>query len=397
MSVNHRVHWPSLILVALAASVLLAACHTSTPPPAPTAVPTATPRAIATLQASPTAVPTATSEPTATPTPEPPTASPSPTALVIQVEPTLTPRPGDDERISVRDLPLGQPGKTVNVTFGYQLQYPSTWYTGFGNRPLLISFSNLDPGAHNRDSMRTEGCLIQVNASPNIYGFTLLELRAQMPRGFPNAEYFDLDGESALLVRRSIEESPFESEWVYVEHADHLFLVTLEYAKDAGEVCLPAWRNMLDTWRWFEPEFAVYRNTNYGYAISYPRPWYRFNPREQGISISSQDPTGLTDLAGFLKGAMLVETDVFENSDDLPLKEWLAEQDWEVDLTNDIPLNGLIGVRVLREGPSAEIQEMSGYFQGPLGKIYGVTCRYPADRQWEFRPLANAIIYSFSF
>ena len=49
------------------------------------------------------------------------------------------------------------------------------------------------------------------------------------------------------------------------------------------------------------------------------------------------------------------------------LKEWLAAQDWEIDLTNDIPLNGLIGVRVLREGPSPEIQEMSGYFQGPLG------------------------------
>jgi hypothetical protein len=40
---------------------------------------------------------------------------------------------------------------------------------------------------------------------------------------------------------------------------------------------------------------------------------------------------------------------------------------------------------------------MSGYFQGPLGKIYVVTCLYPADRQMEFRPIANAIIYSFEF
>jgi hypothetical protein len=57
----------------------------------------------------------------------------------------------------------------------------------------------------------------------------------------------------------------------------------------------------------------------------------------------------------------------------------------------------MVGVRVLREGPSPEIQEMTGYFQGPLGGIYVVTCRYPADREWEFRPIANAIIYSFSF
>jgi hypothetical protein len=84
-------------------------------------------------------------------------------------------------------------------------------------------------------------------------------------------------------------------------------------------------------------------------------------------------------------------------ANNLPLKEWLAAQDWEIDLTNDIPLDGLIGVRVLREGPSPEIQEMSGYFQGPLGGINVVTCRYPADRQWEFRPIANAISYSFSF
>ena len=84
-------------------------------------------------------------------------------------------------------------------------------------------------------------------------------------------------------------------------------------------------------------------------------------------------------------------------ANNLPLKEWLAAQDWEIDLTNDIPLDGLIGVRVLREGPSPEIQEMSGYFQGPPGGINVVTCRYPADRQWELRPIANAISYSFSF
>ena len=94
---------------------------------------------------------------------------------------------------------------------------------------------------------------------------------------------------------------------------------------------------------------------------------------------------------------MLVDTYVFENEHGLPLKEWLAAQDADVDLSNDIALEALVGVRVLRYGPSPEIEEMSGYFQGPLGKVYAVTCLYPADRQWEFRPIANAIIYSFSF
>ena len=54
-------------------------------------------------------------------------------------------------------------------------------------------------------------------------------------------------------------------------------------------------------------------------------------------------------------------------------------------------------MRVLREGPSPDIQEMTGYFQGPLGKIYVVTCRYPLVQQKEFRPVANAVIHSFEF
>jgi hypothetical protein len=392
------------ILSALFLILFLGACGAPTPTPTPTAVSTATRGLVATFTPqpptatpSPTALPTATSEDTATPTPEQPTATPSPTAMVIQVEPTFTPRPGDD-RISVRALAIGQPGNYVNVTFGYWVQYPPTWYTGFGNRPLLVSFSNLDPGTHNRQSMRTEGCLIEINALANIYGFTFQDLAAQMPRSFVNAEHFDLDGEPAVRARHSIEESPFESEWIFVQHDDRLFSITLGYARDAGEICRPVWENLLTIWQWFEPDFVIYRNPKHGYAISHPRRWYRFNPRERGISISSQDPTDLTDRVEFLQeGAMLVETDVFDNPDHLPLKEWLAAQDWEIDLTNDIPLDGLVGVRVLQEGPTLEIQEMSGYFQGPLGGIYEVTCRYPADREWEFRPIANAIIYSFSF
>jgi hypothetical protein len=199
-------------------------------------------------------------------------------------------------------------------------------------------------------------------------------------------------------MRQSSKENPFESEVIYVDYADRLFTLAFEYARTAAGICRPAWEDMLASWEWFEPEFAVYRNPTYGYAVSHPRRWYRFNPRDRGTSISSQDPAHLTDLTAFLmQGAMLIQTDVYDNPEMLPLKEWLAAQDWQVDLTNDIPNEGLIGVRVLREGPVPEIQEMSGYFQGPLGKIYEVVCLYPADGQWEFRPIANAVLYSFSF
>jgi hypothetical protein len=327
--------------------------------------------------------------------PVPPTATPSPTPLVIRVEPTFTPRPGD-ERARVGELPLGEPGHYVNVAFGYGVQYPSNWYTGFGNRPLLVSFSDLDPGTRNRDSMRTEGCLIEINAATNIYGFTFEGLMSQTPRSFPDAEQFELDGQTALRVRRSGQESPFDSEEVYVEYDHRLFVIAFDYAREAGEACRPVWEDMLANWRWFTPQFAVYRNTDYGYAVSHPRSWYRFNSEERGISFSSQDPSSATDLQEFLKEAMLVETTVLENLEGAPLKNWLTSQEWQPELTNDIPLDGIVGVRVVK-GPTSGIQEMSGYFQGPLGKIYVVTCMYPIDRQKDFRPIANAIIYSFEF
>jgi hypothetical protein len=331
--------------------------------------------------------------------PAPTSTLPPPTVQIIKVEPTMTPSLQNEGQIGVSDLPVGEPGHYVNLTFGYRLRYPPSWYTGFGSRPILASFSNLDPGTHNRLGMRAEGCLIEVRASTNVYGLTLNDLRGQLPKTFRGAQEFSLGGESGVLVRRSSQENPFETEVVYVDHADRLFVLTFEYAKGQASFCQPVWEEMLRSWQWFEAEFVIYRNPTHGYALSHPRQWYRFHSREQGIWISSLDPTDMTDPVAFLtQGAMLVKTDLFDNPDSLALKAWVAAQDWKVDLSDDIPTDaGLIGLRVVREGPAPEIQEMSGYFQGPLGKIYEVTCLYPTDRGWEFRPIANAILYSFSF
>ena len=196
------------------------------------------------------------------------------------------------------ELPLGEPGHYINVTFGYWVQYPPDWYTGFGNRPLLVSFSDLDPGTHNRNSMRAEGCLIEINAATNIYGFTFEGLMSQLPLSFPDAERFELDGQPALRVRRGSGENPFDSEEVYVEHDHRLFLITFDYAREASELCRPVWEDLLANWQWFTPQFAVYRNTDYGYAVSHPRSWYRFNPEARGISFSNARPLGRDRPAG---------------------------------------------------------------------------------------------------
>jgi hypothetical protein len=323
------------------------------------------------------------------------TAEPSSTGVVILVEPTFTPWPGRDA-VSVSDLPIGKVGHYVNVAFGYWLQYPPGWYTGFGSRPLLASFSNLDPGTHNRESMRLEGCLLEVTASVDIYGVPLRDVVAQLPQVFPNAQEFELDGVQARRVPPTEDEGVVR-ELVLAVHEGRLLILTFSYGSAATGVCQPAWQSLLDSWKWITPDFAYYLNSEYGYGVGYPRNWYRFNRNDRGLSISSVDPSGVRDLLEIMRQGMLVQTDVIVNAEGLPLKEWVAAQEGDVDLTSDILLNEVLGVRVLKEGPTPEIQETSGYFQGPHGDIYVITCSYPADREWEFRPVANAVIYSFTF
>jgi hypothetical protein len=315
---------------------------------------------------------------------------------IVDIQPTFTPYP-DEGVLDVGGLPLGQEGNYVNVTYGFWMQYPPSWHTGFGRRPLLASFSDLDPGTHNRESMRDEGCLIEINVSSNLFGFTPEQMMAQVPKGFAHRESFDLDGEKAIRVRLADGKTPFEGEWVLASHGESIYRLTYEHARGSGEIYRQVWEKLLSTWQWFEPDFVAYLNPKFGYSFSHPRSWYRFSEQDRGISISSHDPTGVTDLAALLTEAMVVKTNVYENPENLPLKDWLATQDTKPDLTNDVSIDGLRGIRTLKESDISGMEEMIGYFQGPLGKIYEVKARYPVDTMWEFRPIANAIIYSFSF
>jgi hypothetical protein len=244
--------------------------------------------------------------------------------------------------------------------------------------------------------MRAEGCLLEITASVDIYGVPLRDIVAQLPQVFPNSQDFDLDGVEASRVPPT-EEDGVVKELVLAVHEGRLLILTFSYASAATGLCQPAWEALLGSWKWITPDFAYYLNSEYGYGVGYPRNWYRFNRNDRGLSISSVDPTGVRDLQEVMSQGMLVQTDVVANGATLPLKEWVAAHEGDVDLTSDIPLNEVLGVRVLKEGPTPEIQEMSGYFQGPQGDIYVITCYYPADRDWEFRPVANAIVYSFTF
>lgn len=361
--------------------------------PQPTATATATPQpATATASSLVRAAPSATPGPTATAFP---VATPLPRRLAAKLEPELTPLPAS-RSISVSDLPMGMPGHDVNVTFGYWLQYPTEWYAQSGDRPLLLRLSNLDVETHSLQSMREDGCLIEVNSAPNIYGFTFDLLAAQIPRNFRLAERFELDGQPALRMPVPSGEA-FDTEWIYTEYDQRLFTVILQHGKDAADICEPVWEKMLSTWRWFEPRLADYRNKAYGYSISYPREWFRFNASEEGISISSKDPTGIATREELMEQAVLVETHVYQNYLELPLKDWLRAQSEDVRIGDDIPLEGTTGVRIQGEGPNPRIEEQSGFFQGPLGKIYMVACYYPAAQKWVQRPVANAIIYSITF
>ena len=106
-------------------------------------------------------------------------------------------------------------------------QYPSAtgsstrpWYTGFGRRPLQISFSDLDPGTHNRDTMRNGGCLVEVNAATNIYGFAFEGLMSQLPLSFPMPVDSSWTGRRPSGSGVAAQRIPFDTEKVYVEHEE---------------------------------------------------------------------------------------------------------------------------------------------------------------------------------
>jgi hypothetical protein len=93
----------------------------------------------------------------------------------------------------------------------------------------------------------------------------------------------------------------------------------------------------------------------------------------------------------------VIRTTVSENPNNLPLKEWIAAQDWDINLTTEIPLGSIIGIRVRKDGLTAKTEEVTGYFQGPQGRFYGVFTSYPIDMRAEYQSIVNAVIYSFTF
>ncbi len=334
-----------------------------------------------------------------------PTSEPAP-ATAVAPEPAVEPSPvvigtapGRDapaDPVVVSDLTLGVPGAYTNLTYGYQLRYPENWFTGFGNRPILASFSDLDPGLHNRDSMRAGGCLVEVSTSTNVFDLSLVDVVAQMPRSFPDAELFSLDDAPAVRSRRSADDGA-GGERVQVAHGDQLFNLTLDHAPDAAERCGEAWQTLLDSWTWIEPQLTVYRNPERGFAVSYPNSFSSLSESEDGLQVSSEVPAEGEGATALSRRGMVLSTQFFANESNLPLKEWLAANTDGAGRTNDIPLDTLIGVRTMREGAELGTQEMVGTYQGPEGNIIVVTCAYPLDRQWEFRPIANAVLYSFNF
>ncbi len=333
-----------------------------------------------------------------------PTLAPEPTPVEVAAaaEPTpivVVPAPGRDATaatVLVSSLPLGTAGEYVNLTYGYRTSYPPDWFTGFGNRPILVSFSDLDPGTHNRDSMRADGCLVEISAANNVFGLSLVDVVAQMPRSFPNAEGFELGGTWAVRTP-SLAPDGAGGERVQVAHGEMLFSLSLDYAAGAEERCGEAWDGILDSWTWIEPALSSYRNPERGFGLSYPSNWTTLSDDANGLMVTSVADSSDADPASLALEGMVVSTRFVPNEENLPLKAWLEAYADPSGITNDIPLSTLIGVRTLRDGTVAGTQEMSGTFQGPEGNIIVITCAYPSDRQWEFRSIANAVLYSFNY
>jgi hypothetical protein len=397
-------HRGTLILIAGLLGLVLAACsvpQTATPIPLKEATPLlkllsaeAKPAAQAKPAAEAPAPAQAMGAPAAAPSEAPTPRIELPDEVELMPTPTLSP---GDSRIDPATLPVGQAGHYVNLAFGYWVQYPPEWHTGFGNRPVQVLFSNLPPGDNSLEEMREQGCLIQIKTTVNVYGFSLAEMRGQMPTAFAGARDVLLGGKPGLRVRRSEEGQTFESEWVYVEHEGRLYLISIDYSPDPAESCLPAWEALLDSWKWFEPRFVPYRNVEYGYSLSVPAGWFPFNASEDGIWISGRDPSAAATVEDLAVDGILVRALVHPNEEELTLREWIEAQNLHVHQTDPLELDDLEGVRVIGESEIPGLEFTSGYYVGRLGVVIEITCLYPADQNWRFSPLANGILYSFSF
>jgi hypothetical protein len=204
------------------------------------------------------------------------------------------------------------------------------------------------------------------------------------------------DGQ-AVRIRQDNPNAPYDRELVQViARGGHIVTISAEMARSAADICQPVWEAMLASWESFTPDFEVYRNHQFGFALSHPQEWAAQERSDGSTLISSQELTTDGDLAQLAQTGMIVHTTVAENPAMLPLKEWLQTNVEPLGLSNDIDQGALRGVRTVADGADG-VQTMTGFFQGPLGKIYRIDCSYPEARQWEYRPIANAILYSFSF
>ncbi|MFH1084558.1 MAG: hypothetical protein V1772_02175 [Chloroflexota bacterium] len=375
------------LIIALAAAVALAACG---------APPTATPIALKQATALPRSVAPASGSPQAAPAAA--TASPTPSAgftlpAIVDVQPTAIPRTSADAP-DYSQLPVGQAGHYVNLALGYWLQYPLAWRPAFGDHPIRACFSDLDP-AKTLDEMRAQGCLIEVRQEVNIAGLSLAELRAQMPRAFPNAQEMALDGMPGLRVLREQVGQPYASEYVYVERGNRLFVISIDYGRERAEGCLAAWENLLQSWRWLEPQVAPYRNIEHGYSLSTPVGWFRFNEDARGVMVSDQDPRLVADDEDLITKGMLVQATVHENSEGLSVSAWAARKGLNTVRSEELPLTSVTAWRAQGDYRVEGVEYAAGYYQGSLGEIIEVICLYPADQNWRYNPIASAVLFSF--
>ena len=150
----------------------------------------------------------------------------------------------------------------VNAIYGYRFEYGMSWYLMLDGEPRRVSFSTLYPGRYARDDMRDQGCLIEISELGNPYGFTLEDVRAQMPMVFAGAQPYKLDGASGLRMQRTGDS--FDSDWMLVEHRGSLFLISAEYGGDACEIGRSAWENLLETWTWLDHEAILAYEPSHG-------------------------------------------------------------------------------------------------------------------------------------
>lgn len=92
-------------------------------------------------------------------------------------------------------------------------------------------------------------CSVAVTGSDLGPGWTMTEVRAQLPRSFAGGQLATISGEPAMHMAQDHPKNAFTTESIYILRDGTLHVVTARFPRERPD-CQAAWSGILGSWTW---------------------------------------------------------------------------------------------------------------------------------------------------